>query len=91
MVAGGAGQDEQMIQTRETEQRRGQEMSWVAELKAISKKTASEARKKNDAGTVSATEARAAPITNCRLTTQKRFVRNRSTRGDQSGLMTQGR
>ena len=66
-------------------------MSWVAELKASSQKTASVARKKSGPGTVSAIMARADPITNCREMIHERLVRIRSTSGDQSGLMTQGR
>ena len=66
-------------------------MSCVAELNASSQKSAREWRKKLGAGTVSATVASVAPITNWKLRIQKRLVRNRSTSGDQSGLMTQGR
>ena len=63
----------------------------MAELKASSQKKARVTRKKNGAGAESAIMASAAPTTNCRETIQERFVRIRSTKGDQSGLMTQGR
>ena len=66
-------------------------MSCVADANAISQNTASESWKNRGPGSVSATSANATPIANCSVTIQKRFVRNRSTNGDHSGLMTHGR
>ena len=66
-------------------------MSWVAELNAISHNTASVTWKNDGRCMVSATTASAAPITSCRPTIQQRLVRNMSTKGDHSGLITHGR
>ena len=66
-------------------------MSWVAELNASSQKTARESWKNFGPGSVKATSAKATAMANWSVTIQRRFVRNRSTTGDQSGLMTHGR
>ena len=66
-------------------------MSCVADAKAMSQNTARLIWKKPCKGRVSATPASAAPTRNCRPTTQPRRVPSRSTNGDHSGLMTQGR
>jgi hypothetical protein len=66
-------------------------MSWVAELKASSQKTASVIWKKCGMGSVSATSAKPAPISSCSVTIQKRLVRSMSTSGDHSGFITHGR
>ena len=66
-------------------------MSCVAELNASNQNTASDAWKYAGPGNVSATAASAPPTVSCSATIQKRFVRNRSTSGDHSGLMTHGR
>jgi len=66
-------------------------MSWVAELNANNQNTANEAWKYAGPGKVKATAARAPPIPICNETIQKRFVRNSSTSGDHSGLMTHGK
>ena len=66
-------------------------MSCVAELKAISHMMARLSWKKAGNCVVSATEASAAPMTNCIVTVHQRLVRNMSINGDQSGLMTHGR
>ena len=66
-------------------------MSCVADAKAISQNTASESCTAFGAGNASATIASAAPTVNCSPTIHPRFVPNRSTSGDHSGLMTHGR
>lgn len=66
-------------------------MSWVAELKATSQKTASVALKKKGTGMKNATPASPAPISNCMVTIHHLLVFSRSTKGLQKGLMTQGR
>src|SRR4051794_20245033 len=66
-------------------------MSCVAELNAMSQSTARLIWKNEGRWGVSATSASAAPITRCRPTIHSRLVRNMSTKGDQSGLITQGR
>jgi hypothetical protein len=66
-------------------------MSWVAELNAISQKMASVAWKNPGSGMVNATLASAAPTRNCMVMIQSRLVRNMSTTGLQSGLITHGR
>ena len=65
-------------------------MSCVAELNASNQNNASVARKNAGAGTVNATEANTAPISNCVATIQSRFRPSSSTSGDHSGLITHG-
>ena len=57
----------------------------------MSQNTARLSWKKPGRGSVSATPASVAPTKNCRPTTQPRRVPSRSTRGDHSGLITQGK
>ena len=66
-------------------------MSWVALLKAISQKKASEARNHMAIGNDRATPARAAPTSTSIANIHQRFVRSWSTMGLHRGLMTQGR
>src|SRR5260221_14600686 len=66
-------------------------MSWVAEAKASSHRTASDIWKKCAIGNVSATSASEAPIASCIARIQMRLVANMSTSGDQIGFTTHGR
>ena len=71
--------------------REKQRLKGLAEAKAISQKITSVVCRKAGAGTASATQASAAPTTNCSATIQRRLVPSRSTSGPHSGLMTHGR
>jgi hypothetical protein len=66
-------------------------MSCVAEAKARSQNIASVIWKNFVVGSVNATSAKATATMNCSSTVQPRLVPRRSTIGDHSGLMTQGR
>ena len=66
-------------------------MSWVALLKAISQKKASEPRSHHSVWSVKATQASAPPTKACITSIHQRLVRRLSTMGLHSGLMTHGR
>ena len=66
-------------------------MSCVAEAKASSQNMARLNCTKPGAGRLSATAASVTPTSSCSVTIHQRLVRSRSTSGDHSGLITQGR
>ena len=66
-------------------------MSWVALLKATNQKKANVSCTAYGASMVKATPAKPTPAKNCMTTIHQRFFLNKSTRGLQMGLMTQGR
>ena len=66
-------------------------MSWVADENATSQKKASVSLKKKGVGMENAMQANAMAMIHCMVVVHQRFVRIRSIKGLQKGLITHGR